>query len=178
VGGRRAIDNDDVNIAVFSIAISATTQALLLAINHTEVFARLNLLRLILTVGLFLIGVHGGLIGAGLAFVMVWALIVPFHLFAVQRYGGISQSHVISCLLPIFESGAMMAAMVYIAGELVNWGYFTLILQMVIGVLVYAVALYGLSPDQTSEVLLTVYHSLPAYFRVFGQSVERRPATS
>lgn len=155
------------SLGATSIGITRPTRQLLLAVDRAEVYAALNVVQLVLTIALFLAGVQREIIGAGWAFVAVSALIIPFHIYAAHRYAEVSPREILWTLLPIFGASAIMTAAVYSAGELLNWGHFTLIAQVAIGALVYSFALYGLAPVQTRDLISTIYVSLPARLRIF-----------
>jgi O-antigen/teichoic acid export membrane protein len=149
----------------FTRCFTCATREILLSVNRAGIYAALNSAQLILTIVLFLVGVQYGIIGCGAAYVAVSLLVAPFHLYAVMRYADVPPREVISRLLPVLGAGAIMALVVYGAGELLAWSNWAVVSQIGLGMLVYPLALYSLGPDLANEVLNTVHQTIPGRFR-------------
>src|SRR6185312_11964947 len=146
----------------------ATLHALL-AVGKPEIYAILNFVQLIITIGAFFIAVRGGIVGAAWAYAAVLIAMVPFNLVAAQRVAGISLAQVMRRYLPPLGAGVIMASVLLLMSPYLpdqsRYGVFSqvcgLFLQMAVGMIVCAAALYIFAPRQVNEYLGTAYDALP-----------------
>lgn len=157
------------SLVCISGPLNRPTMHALLAVGKPEVYAILNLIQLIITTAAFLVAVRFGIVGAAWAYAAVLIAIVPFNLAAAQRVAGISPVHVMRRYLPPLGAGAIMASVLLLISPYLpdpsRYGAFSqaldLVVQVTVGIAVYAVTLYTLAPRQVSEYVGTAYDALP-----------------
>jgi O-antigen/teichoic acid export membrane protein len=149
--------------------LNRPTMHALLAVGKPEIYAVLNLIQLIITTATFLFAVRFGIVGAAWAYAASLIAMVPFNLMAARRLAGISPMHVMRRYLPPLSAGLMMALLLLLMSPHLpdpsRYGAVSrvidLVLQVAMGIVVYAVALYTLAPQQVREYLGTAYGALP-----------------
>lgn len=157
------------SLVCISGPLNRPTMHALLAVGKPEIYAMLNLIQLIITTVTFLIAVRFGIVGAAVAYAAVLIAMVPFNLAAAQRVANISPVHVMRRYLPPLGSGLIMVLVVLLVSaylpDPMRYGSFSqlinLMLEMAIGIVVYAVTLYALAPRQVREYVGTVYDAMP-----------------
>jgi len=157
------------SLVCISGPLNRPTMHALLAVGKPEIYAILNFVQLIITIGAFFIAVRGGIVGAAWAYAAVLIAMVPFNLVAAQRVAGISLVQVMRRYLPPLGAGVIMASVLLLMSPYLpdqsRYGVFSqvfgLFLEMAVGMMVYAAALYIFAPRQVNEYLGTAYDALP-----------------
>lgn len=155
-------------VTAVSQVLSRTTSQALLAVGQPAVNVRLNVIQFAIMVVSFITGVQFGIDGAAWAYTAMSVAIVPFHLWALHRAVKVPIGRLLLEYAPIVEAGLIMSGAVLLTGHLLSprMGDWCLVGQVLIGGVVYVIALYGLTPNRVKEVASLVSHLLPARFRV------------
>jgi O-antigen/teichoic acid export membrane protein len=157
------------SLVCISGPLNRPTMHALLAVGKPEIYAMMNLIQLVITTITFLVAVRFGIVGAAWAYAAVLIAMVPFNLAAARRVAGISPMHVMRRYLPALGAGVIMALVVLLISpwlpEPSRYGavsqVINLVVEMAVGILVYAVSLYALVPRQVREYVGTAYDALP-----------------
>ncbi len=154
-------------VTALSQVLSRTTSQALLAIGRPAINVELNLVQFAIMVVSCLIGVQFGIEGAAWAFTTTSIAIVPFHLWALHRVVKVPIGRLLLEYAPVVGAGLIMSGAVLITGRLLSptMGDWCLIGQILIGGVVYVIALCCLAPRRVKEVASLVSHVLPARFR-------------
>jgi polysaccharide transporter, PST family len=97
-------------LSAFTLSLTAFTGEALSAWGRPDIFSKLELLRLIVTIAVFSVAAPLGIAMAGLAWSIIPVVILPVHLFALHRLSGFGALRLLSEWSKVAASGALMVA--------------------------------------------------------------------
>lgn len=155
------------SLIALSGPLTRPTVHVLLSVGRPDAYARLTMIQLALMVVLFTVAVQFGIVGAACAYAGVWLTMVPLNLLAARRIAGISIKRVLARYLPALAASTIMAAALLLV-ETAGYTIETLVAEIIVGPVVYLVALYAIAPAQVSQFLNFAYSALPSRLKFLG----------
>jgi O-antigen/teichoic acid export membrane protein len=155
------------SLIALSSPITRPTVHLLLSLGRPGAYVQLTMIHLALMIIMFTVGVQFGVIGAAWAYSGVWLTMVPFNLWAARRIAGVAIMATLARYLPALGASAFMVFTLLLLATM-GRAITTLMAEIVVGALVYCVALYAIAPARVSQFLSFTYSALPSRLKVLG----------
>jgi O-antigen/teichoic acid export membrane protein len=147
------------SILCFSTPLNRPVQQVLVSLGRPGALFRFNLIRLIFTVGSFLVGVQFGIIGAVWALVFCSTVFVPFSLNLLWRFAGIDPYEIARKVIPVFFAVAVTVLVIWLSRDVVRnlqpWQ--SLLAHIVISLVTYAVLLFAVARGDLVRFLSDIY---------------------